>query len=117
MLYEPSHDYAEKYYEFLCHEYNIDDLTTCNLVPGKSYTIETRLKKGEWSGNFALIDYETKDNVRPGNWGNPKAKLGDDGYYRINIKVPDSPNKEFVLRLYTPQIVNIKALVIRTVTQ
>ena|GEM_PF-1424417 len=108
----------EKYYEFLCHEYSIDDdITTCNLVPGKSYTIETRLKKGEWSGNFALIDYETKENVRPGNWGNPKAKLGDDGYYRINIKVPNSPNKEFILRLYTPQNVNIKALVIRTVTQ
>ena len=39
------------------------------------------------------------------------------GLYRMNITVPASLNKTIILRLYTPQIVNIKALVIRPVTK
>ena len=106
----------EEYYEWLCSEFSITDLTTCNLVPGESYTIETRLNSSDWQGNFAITDLEGT-HQRPKLWGNPTAELGEDGLYRLNITVPASLNKTIILRLYTPQIVNIKALVIRPVTK
>ena len=106
----------EEYYEWLCSEFSITDLTACELVPGESYTIETRLNASDWQGNFAITDLEGT-HQRPKLWGNPTAELGEDGLYRLNITVPASLNKTIILRLYTPQIVNIKALVIRPVTK
>ena len=106
----------EEYYEWLCSEFSITDLTACELVPGESYTIVTRLNASDWQGNFAITDLEGA-HQRPKSWGNPEAILGEDGLYRLNITVPASLNKTIILRLYTPQIVNIKALVIRPVTK
>ena len=106
----------EEYYEWLCSEFSITDLTACELVPGESYSIVTRLNASDWQGNFAITDLEGA-HQRPKSWGNPEAKLGEDGLYRLNITVPASLNKTIILRLYTPQIVNIKALVIRPVTK
>lgn len=106
----------EEYYEWLCSEFSIEDLTACELVPGKSYTIATRLNASDWQGNFAITDLEGT-HQRPKSWGNPSPELGEDGLYRMNITVPASLNKTIILRLYTPQIVNIKALVIRPVSQ
>lgn len=101
----------EEYYEWLCSEYSITDVTTCNLVPGESYTIDTRLSASEWSRNFALTDLEGNQQ-RLKLW-NIETVLGNDGLYKITLTVPQSLNKTILLRLYTPQIVNIKALVIR----
>lgn len=106
----------EEYYEWLCSEFSITDLTACELVPGKDYTIVTRLNANDWQGNFAITDLEG-NHQRLKSWGNPTAELGEDGLYKLNITVPASLNKTIVLRLYTPQIVNIKALVIRPVAQ
>ena len=106
----------EEYYEWLCSEFSITDLTACELVPGKSYTIETRLGESDWQGNFAITDLDGA-HQRLKSWGNPTAVLGEDGQYRLNITVPASLNKTIILRLYTPQVVNIKALVIRPVTK
>ena len=106
----------EEYYEWLCSEFSITDLTSCDLVPGESYTIVTRLNANDWQGNFAITDLEGT-HQRLKSWGNPTAELGEDGLYRLNITVPASLNKTIILRLYTPQIVNIKALVIRPVTK
>ena len=106
----------EEYYEWLCSEFSITDLTACELVPGKNYTIVTRLNKDDWEGNFAITDLEG-NHQRLKSWGNPTAELGEDGLYKLNITVPASLNKTIILRLYTPQIVNIKALVIRPVAQ
>ena len=106
----------EEFYEWLCSEFSITDLTACELVPGESYTIETRMNASDWDGNFAITDLEGTPQ-RPKSWGNPTAELGEDGLYRLNITVPASLDKIVVLRLYTPQIVNIKALVIRPVTK
>ena len=106
----------EEYYEWLCSEFSITDLTTCDLVPGESYTIETRLNASDWKGNFAITDLEGA-HQRLKSWGNPSPELGEDGLYRMNITVPASLNKTIILRLYTPEIVNIKALVIRPVTE
>ncbi len=103
-----------EHYEWLCSEFSITDVTTCNLVPGESYTIDTRLSASEWSKNFALTDLEGNQQ-RLKLW-NIEAVLGSDGLYRITLTVPKSLNKTILLRLYTPQIVNIKALVIRPVT-
>ena len=106
----------EEFYEWLCSEFSITDLTACELVPGKSYTIVTRLNASDWQGNFAITDLEGT-HQRLKSWGNPSPELGEDGLYRMNITVPASLNKTIILRLYTPQIVNIKALVIRPVTE
>ncbi len=109
-----------EYYEWLCSEFSISDLTTCNLVPGESYTIETRLNASDWQANFALENLDDRKSVRLKSWGitatnNPV--LGEDGLYRFNITVPASFNKAVILRLYTPQIVNLKAIVIRPAAQ
>jgi hypothetical protein len=61
------------------------------------------------------------EEIRTKTWiPEKKGVLGDDGYYRINITVPEASwfeeneiDKDVVLRLYTPDIVNIKALVLR----
>jgi hypothetical protein len=76
----------------------------------------TRLNASDWQGNFAITDLEGT-HQRLKSWGNPSPELGEDGLYRMNITVPASLNKTIILRLYTPQIVNIKALVIRPVSQ
>lgn len=110
----------EEYYEWLCSEFSITDLTACELVPGESYTIVTRLNANEWQGNFALENIDDRKSVRLSSWGiknNNNPVLGEDGLYRFNITVPASLNKTVILRLYTPQTVNIKALVIRPVTK
>lgn len=104
----------EEHYEWLCSEFSITDVTTCNLVPGESYTIDTRLSASEWSKNFALTDLEGNQQ-RLKLW-NIEVALGNDGLYRITLTVPKSLDKAILLRLYTPQIVNIKALVIRPLT-
>ena len=110
----------EVYYEWLCSEFSITDLAACELVPGQSYTIKTRLNASDWQGNFALENVDDRKSVRLSSWGiknNNNPVLGEDGLYRFNITVPASFNKEVILRLYTPQIVNIKALVIRPVSK
>lgn len=109
-----------EYYEWLCSEYSITDVTTCNLVPGKSYTLVTRLTAEDWQGDFALEYIDDRTSVRLKSWGitatnNPV--LGEDGMYRFNINVPASLDREVILRLYSPDIVNIKALVIRPATK
>ena len=110
----------EEYYEWLCSEFSITDLTACELVPGKSYTIVTRLNANDWQGDFALENIDDRTSVRLKSWGITASNnpvLGEDGLYRFNITVPASLGKEVMLRLYTPQIVNLKALVIRPVTE
>ena len=110
----------EEYYEWLCSEFSITDLTACELVPGKSYTIVTRLNANDWQGDFALENIDDRTSVRLKSWGITASNnpvLGEVGLYRFNITVPASLGKEVMLRLYTPQIVNLKALVIRPVTE
>ena len=104
-----------EYYEWVCSELGIEDVTAANLVCGESYTINTRLTASEWSGNLGL-EYLDGTSVRLKNWSVEKI-LGEDGYYRIKLTVPSNLNEPVRLRLYTPQIINIKALVIRPVTQ
>ena len=112
----------DKYYEWLCSEYGIEDVTTCNLVPGKSYTLVTRLKADEWQGAYALQYIDDRSYVELSDWGitatnNPV--LGEDGLYRFNIEVPTPFDREVILRLFdaTSGQVNKKALVIRPATK
>ncbi len=105
----------EEHYEWLCSEFSITDVTTCNVVPGESYTIDTRLTADEWKKNYALTDLEGNQQ-RVSRW-NFKAELGSDGMYKITITVPATLDKPILLRLYTPQIVNIKALLMRPVAK
>lgn len=105
----------EENYEWLCSEFSITDLKACTLVPGESYTIDTRLTPAEWNKNYAFEDLEERKPQRTSLW---KFKIveGADGYYKVTLTVPASLQKTIILRLYTPQIVNIKALIIRPAT-
>jgi hypothetical protein len=111
----------EEHYEWLCSEFTITDLTTCNLVPGKSYTINSRLTAEDWGGSIAIVEL-VSGNYKShflSTWGSPKSVVGDDGTYSFTIKVPESlKEKEMVImRLYNTGNINIKALVIRPVTK
>ena len=105
------------------------DVSACNVELGKSYVINTKLTADNWSpGDMALcdIDYES---IRLSSWipkkYKQKAVLGEDGFYRIYIEVPENlvideetdPNKKYnnniVLRLLSPDGLNMKALVVR----
>lgn len=110
-----------EYYEFISSEFTITDVTACSLEPGKVYTIETKLSSAEWQGNYTIADIE-HNQLRLKLWSptgdskGPQPVLAADGTYKMEIMVPASLNKIAVLRLYDPNIVNIKALVIRPVT-
>ena len=110
----------EEYYEWLCSEFSITDLTACELVPGESYTIVTRLGKSDWQGKFALENIDNRESVRLKSWGitaNNNPVLGEDGLYRFNITVPSSLDKTVILRLFNDGPINLKALIIRPVTK
>lgn len=104
----------EEYYEWLCSEFSITDVTTCTLANGMSYTINTKLTSDDWAKNYGFTDLEG-NNIRPKNW-NLKVVEGEDGYYRVTITVPETFAEPVILRLYSSQIINIKALVIRPET-
>ncbi len=103
-------------YDWLSSELNVTDITACKLVPGQSYTINTKLSSTEWDGAFKLtnLEYNAEDVE---NWGTPVAKLGADGIYQLNITVPESLNEAIILRLYNGMNINVKVLVIRPVNQ
>lgn len=105
----------EEYYEWLCSEFTVSDLTTCTLVPGERYHLDTKLAADKWQGNYAITDLEFVSQ-RLKLWGNPKAVLGDAGTYELDITVPASLEKTIILRLCTPNMVNLKVLVIRPFT-
>lgn len=117
-------DESADYYVIVASNYfsgTAPDVSACNVKPEKEYIINTKLTEEEWSPkNFALFDINGEE-IRTKTWiPEKKGVLGDDGYYRINITVPEASwfeeneiDKNVVLRLYTPDIVNIKALVLR----
>lgn len=108
------------YYIKLNGEYTITDIMACDVELGKSYVINTRLTVDDcgWSDDnayYALHDINGVE-IRERLW-KLKVVAGDDGYFRINVTVPgswdDELDRNVVLRLYTPDVVNIKALVLR----
>ena len=111
----------EEYYESLCSDFTITDLMACNLVPGESYTINSKLTTEDWGGSIAIVELAGSNYKSHflSTWGSPKSVVGDDGTYSFTIKVPASlKEKEMVImRLYNTGNINIKALVIRPVTQ
>lgn len=104
----------EEHYEWLCSEYSITDVTTATLVPGERYTLNTKLTPAEWAKNFGL-SYLDGGSVRISRWS-LETVLGEDGLYRVSFTVPATLDEPVIFRLYTPQIINIKALVIRPAT-
>lgn len=102
------------------------DVSACNVELGKSYVINTKLTEENWSPkDMALYDIDYEE-IRIGSWI-PKKKgiLGEDGFYRIYVEVPENliideevdPDKKYnnniVLRLLSPDGLNMKALVFR----
>ena len=108
------------YYIKISSEYTVEDIMACNVEIGKKYTINTKLTEEDWQKNYAMSDINGEE-IRASQW-KYKAYLGEDGYYRIDVVVPkqswfEDPKKPYekdiVIRLYTPELVNIKALVLR----
>ena len=110
-------------YDKFCYDLGVTDITTCNLVPGQSYTLNTKLSSSDWEGTFKLTDFEYTEETVSGNgsiyegWGSPKAVLNAEGTYELTITVPASLNKAIILRLYNGQNINAKVLIIRPVNQ
>ena len=103
------------YYVKLSSEFTITDVMACDVELGKSYVINTKLTSDDWSKSYALHDINGEE-IRATKW---KLKIteGEEGYYRVNITVPNTLDEELdnniVLRLFTSENVNIKALVLR----
>ena len=91
----------------------------CDVELGKSYIINTKLTPDDWAKGHALhdINAKTEDDFIRDSYFKLKIKEHEDGYYRITIKVPNALDEELdnniILRLFTPDGVNIKALVLR----
>ena len=87
----------------------------CDVELGKSYVINTKLTSDDWSKSYALHDINGEE-IRATKW-KLKISEGEEGYYRVSITVPKSLDEELdnniVLRLFTSDNVNIKALVLR----
>jgi hypothetical protein len=101
------------------------DVSACNVELGKSYVINTKLTADNWSPkDMALYDIDYEE-IRIGSWIPKKKAVLEDGFYRIYIEVPENliideeadPNKKYnnniVLRLLSPDGLNMKALVFR----
>ena len=103
------------YYVKLSSEFTITDVMACDVELGKSYVINTKLTSDDWSESYSLHDINGEE-VRASKW-KLKINEGEEGYYRVSITVPKSLDDEFdnniVLRLFTSENVNIKALVLR----
>ena len=108
-------DNSADYYVKLSNEYTISDVMACDVELGQSYIINTKLTSDDWSESYAFHDINGEE-IRAKLW-KLKINEGEDGYYRISITVPKSLDEELdnniVLRLCTPENVNIKALVMR----
>ena len=103
------------------------DVSACDVELGKSYVINTKLTAESWSEkNIAMFDMmDSKLDIRLGSWvPNKKGILGEDGFYRIYITVPESlvideeyPDVKYsnyiVMRLYSSDQTNMKALLFR----
>ena len=109
----------EEYYEAFKSDFTIEDVMACNLVPGESYTINSKLTAEDWDGNIAIVE---RDGVNYksqflSKWGSPKSVIGEDGTYSFTINVPATLDKMVIMRLYNTGNVNVKALVIRPVAE
>lgn len=118
------------YYVKLSNEFTIDDVMACDVELGKSYIINTKLTYEDWPSiggayNGAWHDINAKDIKEfypmEGVLFDASVEEHEDGYYRVYITIPDvwdeyeeaGLGKNIILRLFTPDGVNIKALVLR----
>jgi hypothetical protein len=112
------------YYIKLSSEFTIDDVMACDVELGKRYVINTKLTSDEWSSNNGAwhdINAKSDEDIFPiKRLFKTKVKEHVDGYYRVTIEIPDAwadgyeeLDKNIILRLFTSEGVNIKALVLR----
>ena len=112
------------YYIKLSSEFTIDDVMACDVELGKRYVINTKLTSDEWSSNNGAwhdINAKSDEDIFPiKRLFKTKVKEHVDGYYRVTIEIPDAwadgyeeLDKNIILRLFTSDGVNIKALVLR----
>ena len=109
----------EEYFDLFASEFAIEDVMACNLVPGESYTINSKLTAEDWDGNIAIVE---RDGVNYksqflSKWGRPKSVIGEDGTYSFTINVPATLDKMVIMRLYNTGNIYVKALVIRPVAE
>lgn len=118
------------YYVKLSNEFTIDDVMACDVELGKSYIINTKLTFEDWpsigdayNGAWHDINAKKVDEIFPleGILFDAYVKEHGDGYYRVYITMPEvwdeyenaGLGNNIILRLFTPDGVNIKALVLR----
>ena len=118
------------YYVKLSNEFTIDDVMACDVELGKSYIINTKLTFEDWpsiggayNGAWHDINAKKVDEIFPleGILFDAYVEEHGDGYYRVYITMPEvwdeyenaGLGNNIILRLFTPDGVNIKALVLR----
>lgn len=109
-------DVNADYYVKLSSEYTITDVMACDVELGKSYIINTKLTSDDWGNNGYDLRDINGESIRAKKWELEIGK-GEEGYYRVKITVPATLDEKYdnniVLRLFTSENVNIKALVLR----
>lgn len=109
------------YYVKLNGEYTITDIMACDVELGKSYVINTKLTADDcgWTSEYANYEFRDLDGneISEMYLGYPYVEEDENGCFRVYVELPGSwsenLNRNIVLRLYTPDNVNIKALVLR----
>lgn len=103
----------EEHYEYIASEFSIEDVVACEIVPGRTYDINTKITatgskfclhelKG---GGCPIIDNYVED------WNMGMKKK--DGYYHLTFTVPASFDKNVIVRFYQGMNINFKALIMR----
>lgn len=109
------------YYIKINGEYTITDIMACDVELGKSYVINTKLTADDCGWTEDVPYYEFRDidgkEIREKYLGYPYVDVDENGYFRVYVEFSeewnDDLNRNVVMRLYTRDVVNIKALVLR----
>lgn len=93
---------------------NDKNVVTCDIVPGKAYSINTKVTGN--NRNFELLDYESaptwKEISGIENWNAGMVKK-DDGNWYLEFTVPESFDKTVVVRISSKNNINIKIIIMR----
>lgn len=121
-------DETADYYIYVATNYfcgTAPDVSACNVEYGKEYIINTKLTATDWKPKnfdlFALYDIKGEIKIQKSKWvPELEGVLGEDGYYKILVTIPNASwfeknncDSTVGIRLHTSEMVNLKALVFK----
>lgn len=100
-------------YEYINSEFSVDDIVACEIVPGKTYDINTKITA--IGSKFCLHEFKgsgcpiIENHVDDWNMSMKKKN----GFYHLTFTVPDSFEKNVLVRFYQGMNINFKVLIMR----